>query len=48
MVLEHDAEKACPALDAGGYRFSENIMFPNNNLKRDGDSKKSHHALVPL
>jgi len=25
--LEHDPEKACPALDAGGCRFSEEIML---------------------
>jgi hypothetical protein len=30
-----------------GYRFSE-TSCSNNNLKRDGDSKKSHHALAPI
>jgi hypothetical protein len=37
VPLEHDPEKACPALDAGWIP-----VFG----KRDGDSKKSHHALA--
>ncbi len=27
-----------------GYRFSEKIML-NQNIERDDDSKKSHHAI---
>ena len=43
--LEHDAEKACPALDAGWAPVFGKHHAPTMNLKRDGVSKKSHPAL---
>jgi hypothetical protein len=36
-LLEHDAEKGVPVF--------RKTSCSSNNLKRDGDSKKSHHAL---
>jgi len=32
QLVEHDPEKACPALDAGAYRFSEKIMLQQQAL----------------
>src|SRR5215510_16319022 len=39
------AKKPGPDLIRAGYRFSE-ISCSKHNLERDGDSKKSHLALV--
>src|SRR5215510_12713918 len=53
--LEHDPEKACPGLDPGwvpvfgkGVPPRKRGSCSTNNLKRDDDSKKSHHALGDL
>src|SRR5215468_4521537 len=50
--LEHDPEKACPGLDPGWVPVFGKGLPPrkrgscsNNNLKRDDESKRSHHAL---
>jgi hypothetical protein len=40
----HDAEKACPALDAGWLPVFEGTSCSDNNPERDDDPKKSHHA----
>jgi hypothetical protein len=53
--LEHDPEKACPALDAGWvpvFPRDKREAFArrscsNKKIERDDDSKKSHPALVP-
>jgi len=51
--LEHDPEKACPALDAGWvpvFPRDKREAFArrscsNKKIERDDDSKKSHPAL---
>src|SRR5262249_48936121 len=45
---EHDPEKAWPALDAGWLPGFRKDHAPPKDLKRDDDSKKSHHALVSI
>ncbi|HTG06496.1 MAG TPA: hypothetical protein VK635_20900, partial [Bradyrhizobium sp.] len=54
LSLEHDPEKACPALDAGWvpvFPRDKREAFArrscsNKKLERDDASKKSHPALV--
>src|SRR6266436_4903643 len=53
-TLEHDPEKACPALDAGWvpvFPRDKREAFArrscsNKKIERDNDSKKSHPALA--
>jgi hypothetical protein len=44
---EHDAEKACPALDAGWVPVFGKTSCSKHKLERDDDSKISHPALSP-
>jgi hypothetical protein len=47
-MLEHDAEKACPALDAGWVPVFGKTSCSKRSLERDDDSKKRHPALISL
>src|ERR1700739_2116654 len=46
FALEHDPEKACPALDAGWVPVFGKRSCSKKRIERDDDSRKSHHALA--